>query len=724
MNVLPFSNESDIAVVGWACRVPGANSVEELWSLLRDGKCAVTSVPADRFPLERYGHPKRSERGRSYTWAAGVIDNIWEFDPSVFGISPREAVQMDPQQRLLLQLTWEALEDAGIRPSTIAGTEVGVYMGACQVEYSHRYGMDESIGDSHFATGTSLAVISNRISYIFDFHGPSMTIDTACSSSMVALHEAVAALRSGRIDTAIVGGVNIIASPGSFIAFSQASMLSPTGLCQAFSANADGFVRAEGAGVLILQNANRSDIKLRPIHGYVVATDVNSDGRTTGISLPSLDGQEALLKRLYRTSGVDPNRLAFVEAHGTGTAAGDPIEATALGHCLGLERSNPLIIGSIKTNIGHLEPAAGVAGLIKAFLALNHGVLPPSLHFNEPSAHIAFDELNLAVCDKVMLLPNAATQLAGVNSFGFGGTNAHAIIGPGKKPVSQSSVSPQEKTLFMLSAATKPALAELARDYSAHVANLSKYEITAVANAVVHRRERLGERLVVSADDGAAISNALSAYAADQKSTSLVSGSALGEDLPVAFVFSGNGSQWVGMGRSALASNPRFASHFDALDAVQQGVGRKAAADAGGPTASVRHPELGKCGAAFARIFADCRAGTQCGRDRCCGGCGDSFLKGRYRIGHRSQHPSGERARTGPNEGGARFGFGGRGDAGVCGGPGSSRLQQSAVGDDRGGGRQASSLGKEVPSRSDGGSGTGISVPFSFDGEHPDGLGG
>jgi phthiocerol/phenolphthiocerol synthesis type-I polyketide synthase C len=568
MNVLPFSNESDIAVVGWACRVPGANSVEELWSLLRDGKCAVTSVPADRFPLERYGHPKRSERGRSYTWAAGVIDNIWEFDPSVFGISPREAVQMDPQQRLLLQLTWEALEDAGIRPSTIAGTEVGVYMGACQVEYSHRYGMDESIGDSHFATGTSLAVISNRISYIFDFHGPSMTIDTACSSSMVALHEAVAALRSGRIDTAIVGGVNIIASPGSFIAFSQASMLSPTGLCQAFSANADGFVRAEGAGVLILQNANRSDIKLRPIHGYVVATDVNSDGRTTGISLPSLDGQEALLKRLYRTSGVDPNRLAFVEAHGTGTAAGDPIEATALGHCLGLERSNPLIIGSIKTNIGHLEPAAGVAGLIKAFLALNHGVLPPSLHFNEPSAHIAFDELNLAVCDKVMLLPNAATQLAGVNSFGFGGTNAHAIIGPGKKPVSQSSVSPQEKTLFMLSAATKPALAELARDYSAHVANLSKYEITAVANAVVHRRERLGERLVVSADDGAAISNALSAYAADQKSTSLVSGSALGEDLPVAFVFSGNGSQWVGMGRSALASNPRFASHFDALDKI------------------------------------------------------------------------------------------------------------------------------------------------------------
>ncbi len=568
MNVLPFNNESDIAVVGWACRVPGANSVEELWSLLRDGKCAVTSVPADRFPLERYGHPKRSERGRSYTWAAGVIDNIWAFDPSVFGISPREAVQMDPQQRLLLQLTWEALEDAGIRPSTIAGAEVGVYMGACQVEYSHRYGMDELIGDSHFATGTSLAVISNRISYIFDFHGPSMTIDTACSSSMVALHEAVSALRSGRIDTAIVGGVNIIASPGSFIAFSQASMLSPTGLCRAFSANADGFVRAEGAGVLILQNTNRPDIKLRPIHGYVVATDVNSDGRTAGISLPSLDGQEALLRRLYRTSGIDPNRLAFVEAHGTGTAAGDPIEATALGHCIGLERSNPLIIGSIKTNIGHLEPAAGVAGLIKAFLSLNHGVLPASLHFSQPSDHIAFDELNLTVCDKVMLLPNAATQLAGVNSFGFGGTNAHVIVGPGKTSAAPPNSSLQGKNLFMLSAATKPALAELAGDYSGLLANLSKGEVTLIANAVAHRRERLRERLVVTANSGAAIAQALSAYTTDQKTASLVSGSAIGEDLPVVFVFSGNGSQWVGMGRSAIACNPGFASHFDALDQI------------------------------------------------------------------------------------------------------------------------------------------------------------
>ncbi len=237
---------------------------------------------------------------------------------------------MDPQQRLLLQLTWEALEDAGIPPSTIAGTEVGVYIGACQVEYGHRFGIDHAVADSHFATGTALSVVSNRLSYVFDLQGPSMTIDTACSSSLVALHQAVEALRNGRIDTAIVGGVNIIDSPSSFIAFSQASMLSPTGLCQAFSAKADGFVRAEGAGILVLRHAKRADVSRSPIHGYILATEVNSDGRTSGISLPSLEGQQALLSKIYGAADIDPARLAFVEAHGTGTPVGDPIEATAL----------------------------------------------------------------------------------------------------------------------------------------------------------------------------------------------------------------------------------------------------------------------------------------------------------------------------------------------------------------------------------------------------------
>ena len=267
---------------------------------------------------------------------------------------------MDPQQRILLQLTWEALEDAGIPPSSIAGSEVGVYIGACQVEYGHRFGVDPAIADSHFATGTALSVISNRISYIFDLHGPSMTIDTACSSSLVALHQAVEALRSGRIDTAIVGGVNIIESPGSFIAFSQASMLSPSGLCQAFSANADGFVRAEGSGVLILRHTGRADISQCPVHGYVVATDVNSDGRTSGISLPSLEGQGGfaqadLPRRRHRSKQTCLRRGAWHRNSCRRSDRGDGVRSRACALAAGRAPSAPLLIGSIKTNIGHLE---------------------------------------------------------------------------------------------------------------------------------------------------------------------------------------------------------------------------------------------------------------------------------------------------------------------------------------------------------------------------------
>src|SRR5262245_44697111 len=265
----------DIAVVGWACRLPGAKSSTELWSMLLEGRCAVSSVPPDRFPLERFWHPRRQQPGKSYTWAAGIIDDLWGFDPSVFGISPREAEQMDPQQRILLQLTWEALEDAGIPPSSIAGSDVGVFVGASQTDYAHSVIGDLALVDAHFATGNSLAILANRISYIFDLRGPSVTLDTACSSSLVALHQATQALRTGPIDTAIVGGVNVIASPVPFISFAQASMLSPTGLCRAFSADADGYVRAEGGVVLVLRKAALAQAKTNPVHGIVVASDIN-----------------------------------------------------------------------------------------------------------------------------------------------------------------------------------------------------------------------------------------------------------------------------------------------------------------------------------------------------------------------------------------------------------------------------------------------------------------
>lgn len=554
-------------MVGWACRLPGAGSINDLWSLLIEGHSAISSVPPDRFSLSRYSHPRRQERGKSYTWAAGLLDDIWGFDPSVFGLSPREAVQMDPQQRLLLQMTWEALEDAGIRPWSLAGTGVGVFVGGSQSDYGQAFFSDPAIADAQFATGTALSILSNRISYVFDLRGPSMTIDTACSSALVALHQAVEAIRAGRIDTAIVAGINLIASPSAFIAFSQASMLSPTGRCSAFSEEADGFVRGEGGAVLVLRKASHAQVNRNPIHGLVLATDVNSDGHTNGISLPSFEAQQALLDRIYSRANIDPDRLAFVEAHGTGTPAGDPIEAHALGRSLGARRANPLPIGSIKTNIGHLEPAAGLAGLLKAMLALNSGILPRSLNFTKPNPNINFQDLKLTVCSEALLLPPAPHRCAGVNAFGFGGTNAHAVVAPGRKSP-DPFVDPGDagKKYFLLSAESKAALGTLAQTYAQRTAQLSHEDLSSLARAVAHRREHLSHRTVVSASDGNKISEALNAYAEGADHAHLTTGTAIGNDIPVAFVYSGNGSQWAGMGRVAYRNNVHFRSRFEQVD--------------------------------------------------------------------------------------------------------------------------------------------------------------
>jgi phthiocerol/phenolphthiocerol synthesis type-I polyketide synthase C len=555
----------EISVVGWSCRLPGANNISELWSLLLEGRCAITQVPPDRFSLARYGHPRRNERGKSYTWAAGVLDDVWGFDTSVFGISPREAQQMDPQQRILLQLTWEALEDSGIRPSTIGGTEVGVFVGASQNDYAHAFYGDQAIADCHFATGNALAVLANRISHIFDLHGPSITFDTACSSSLVALHHATEALRCGRIETAIVGGINVIASPAEFISFSQAAMLSPTGRCRAFSADADGYVRAEGGAVLVLRRGVSST---SPVHGVVLASDINSDGRTNGISLPSARAQEELLNRIYSRARIDPERLSFVEAHGTGTPVGDPIEASALGCSLGRARNAALPIGSIKTNIGHVEAASGLAGLLKALLALNHGILPRTLHIREPNPSIDLRRLNLTLCEEPLLLSPSAQSYAGVNSFGFGGTNAHVVIAPGRVPAEALVRNPcSGADFFALSAASRPALVALAQNYRERLAHLSDQDTAATASAAAHRRDWLKDRLVISATRQRDVTTALEAFIGGSEHPQLHCGTAVGIKLPVAFVYSGNGSQWAGMAVSAYRYNASFRAHFDRIDA-------------------------------------------------------------------------------------------------------------------------------------------------------------
>jgi acyl transferase domain-containing protein/NADPH:quinone reductase-like Zn-dependent oxidoreductase/acyl carrier protein len=560
----------DVVVVGRSCRLPGASSVAQLWSNLLEGRCSVTQIPDDRWSKQKHGHPRPKEPGKAYTWAAGVLDDLWTFDPSVFGISPREAEQMDPQQRLLLELTWEALEDGGIPRSKLAGRDVGVFVGASSPEYTIIRNTDMAGGDAYTATGGAISIISNRISHAFDFQGPSFTVDTACSSSLVALHEAMSALQSGRIDTAIVGGINLLMSPFGFIVFSQASMLSPDGRCQTFDAKANGYVRAEGAVVLVLQTAERARQDDSRMYARIANSGVNSDGRTNGIALPSRYSQGKLLRQLYGESGITPAQMAFVEAHGTGTRVGDPIEAFTIGEVLGKGRPAPLPIGSIKTNIGHLEPASGLAGMLKAMLALEHDILPPSINFSEPNPEIPFDELNLQVAaEPTRLARTDEPRFAGINSFGFGGTNAHAIISDAPRASGRAKRYIGGTDRFAITGASRAAILELARDYSGRVASASLDSAQEMAAAAVHRRELLGERLVVDWRSPRDLARKLERIADKEDDVSGATwGTVTETDGPVAFVFSGNGGQWPGMGRGAYATNRHFREGLDEVDSL------------------------------------------------------------------------------------------------------------------------------------------------------------
>ncbi|MHC2107585.1 type I polyketide synthase [Methylobacterium sp. CM6246] len=566
-----MTQRTDIAIVGRACRLPGAPSVDGLWQLLSEGRCAVSKVPSDRFSLDRFAHPRAQERGKSYTWAAGVIDDIWSFDPAVFGISPREAEQMDPQQRMLLELTWEALEDAGLRPSSVAGSNIGVFVGASSLDYGNLRILDAASGDAYAATGNTLSIISNRISYIFDLKGPSFTVDTACSSSLVAFDNAVQAIQSGRVDTAVVAGVNVLASPFNFICFSTAQMLSRTGLCQAFSKNADGYVRSEGGVVFVLQSAEAARRNGATVRARIVASGINSDGRTTGISLPSGYAQGALLERVYRDAEIGLDDLAFMEAHGTGTPVGDPIEASAIGTKLGRGRQSPLPIGSIKTNIGHTEPVSGLAGLMKATLALEHNLVPPSLHAAELNPDIPFDELNLSVVREALPITRGLRErYAGVNSFGFGGTNAHVVITDGNVGTQAAEATPAPSAqVLLLSAQTRAALNELALDYAERL-EAEPGRIATVAAAVAHRRERLPARLAITLDGKTDVAAALRAVGEGEDAQDAFTGTAVDRAAEVAFVYSGNGSQWAGMGREAYEENPTFRAAFDRVDTLFQ----------------------------------------------------------------------------------------------------------------------------------------------------------
>ena len=570
---------ADILLAGYACRLPGAPSVAEFWSVLKERRCTVSEIGEDRWPLGRYFHPRPGEPGKAYTFRAGVIEAPWSFDPSVFGISPREAAQVDPQQRLLLELVWEAFEDAGLPPSRLAGAAVGVFVGASSVDHGTRRVFDPAAGDAYYMTGSALSLIANRISYTFDFTGPSFIIDTACSSSLVALHQAMAALRSGEIDTAVVAGVNMLLSPFPFIGFSSARMLSPEGLCRAFAANGQGYVRSEGGVAIVLAREGAAILDHGDPHARILASGVNSDGRTVGVALPSFEAQGRLLRTVYDRNGIDPDRLAFIEAHGTGTRVGDPIEARAIGEHIGRRRRDPLPIGSAKSNIGHLEPASGLVGLLKATLALRHDLLPATLHAEELNPDIPFDALNLHVArEAVPLARSGGPRCAGISTFGFGGTNAHVVIAdppprhsPAWIPASLAGLIPDQGAASapappplaaMLTARSSSALAAGAQRL-ADVLERGEGDASDVGAALAHCRERLSERAIVIGD----LQVGLSALAEGAACDHVVRGEAIAANAPVAFVFCGNGAQWSGMGRVALDNDPIFRHHFSDISA-------------------------------------------------------------------------------------------------------------------------------------------------------------
>ncbi|MDO9711998.1 type I polyketide synthase [Paracraurococcus lichenis] len=554
-----------IAIIGAACRLPGAPDLEAWWNLLAAGRDAVTTVPPDRFTQAWFAHPRRGEPGKSYTFAAGTLGDVAGFDPGAFGISPREAAEMDPQQRLLLEVAAEALEDAGLPPGALAGTETGVFVGGSLTDYGDLRQADAASGDRYFMTGSALSILANRIGNVFDLRGPAQTIDTACSSSLVALHWACEALRAGRIPAALVGGVNLLLSPFPFLGFARAGMLSPSGRCHAFDARADGYVRAEGAGAVLLKPLEDALAAGDAIRGVILATGVNAAGRTMGLSLPSQPAQRALIEQVLAESGVAPGRIAYFEAHGTGTAAGDPLEAGAIGEAIGRRRQGaPLPIGSAKTNIGHTEPASGMVGLLKAVLMLQEGKIPPSLHHETPNPAIDFQGLGLRVPTALESLPDRRRAVIGVNSFGFGGTNASVLVGAA--PATKPAAEPAGTALppLLLSARSAASLRALAAGWRDRLATTPAPALPALLRGAARTRGPFPHRLAVRGADAATLAARLAAWSEGAPA-------AQGQAAPgqgVAFVFSGNGAPFPGMAQAQLAANAGFAAGVAAADAA------------------------------------------------------------------------------------------------------------------------------------------------------------
>ncbi|MEA5554859.1 type I polyketide synthase [Nodularia spumigena] len=564
----PQLEEDPIVIVGMACRFPGgANDLESFWQLLAQGKDAVREIPGDRWDMQAWYHPDPDTPGKIYSPYGAFLEQIDEFDAEFFGILPREAVAIDPQQRLLLETTWQALESAGQNPQQLRNTQTGVFVGAMTQDYAQLSYAPEAI-NAYTGSGTSVSVAAGRISYVLGLQGPSMTVDTACSSSLVAVHLASNALRNHECDIALAGGVNIILTPVISLIESRAHMLAPDGRCKTFDASANGMVRGEGCGMIVLKRLSQAIKNGDRILAKVHSTAVNHDGPSSGLTVPNGDAQEKLLHQALNAAKLKPEQIDFIEAHGTGTALGDPIELESMAAVFGNRPQNrPLIIGSVKTNLGHLEGAAGIAGLIKTVLALQKHQIPPHLHFQQPNPRFDWstDIFEVPVHGKNWY-PSQRERIAGVSSFGFSGTNAHIIVGE----VARNSPQPSEPKFYLLplSARSVTSLQQLAKNYQSALND--SVNLADACFTISTGRAIFPHRLCILADSISTAQKALADFQTGEDSDNLITQISSETQPKIAFLFTGQGSQYTGMGETLYNQEPVFRNTLDICDQILQ----------------------------------------------------------------------------------------------------------------------------------------------------------
>jgi len=539
-----------IAIIGMGCRFPGASGPKAFWKLLCEGNDAIREIPPDRWDANDFYSPESPLKGKMNTKWGGFLDQIDGFDPSFFGITPRETLRLDPQHRLLLEVAWETLEDAGQLPAKLAGSRTGVFIGLSTSDYGTKQVKDPANIDVYVVTGNALSVAANRISYFFDFRGPSMAIDTACSSSLVAIELACRSLWNGESELALAGGANLILSPSITINLSQGLATSPDGRCKPFDADANGIVRSEGVGLVALKPLSKALVDGDSVYSLILGGAINQDGRTNGITAPSQWAQQAVLLNAYNAAGVLPSQVQYVDAHGTGTLLGDPIEVRALGVVLakGREAGRFCKIGSVKSNLGHLEAAAGIAGLMKVALALKHRQIPPSIHFKKANPHIPFETLPVRVQESLGEWPdNSVPKIAGVSAFGFGGTNAHVVLKEAYEPAA-SSLGEREgikDSLLVMSAHNERTLEALVHEYREFLraADDSRSFMRDVCYTASVRRSHHKFRLAVMGTNRDEFVAALEGFMKEGYDRRVVTGTASGPVLQkIAFVYSGQGA--------------------------------------------------------------------------------------------------------------------------------------------------------------------------------------